>query len=43
MRGMNANTSHTLTRLPHFAGIDISTLAARLDALLAEQRARIAA
>ena len=43
MRGMNANASHTLTRLPHFAGIEVSTLVARLDALLADQRARIAA
>jgi len=43
MRGMNANASHTLTRLPHFAGIDVSTVVARLDALLAAQRSRLAA
>ena len=42
MRGMNANASYTLTRLPHFADIEVSTLIARLDALLAQQRARIA-
>ena len=42
MRGMNANASYTLTRLPHFAGIEVSTLITRLDALLAQQRARIA-
>ena len=42
MRDMNANASHTLARLPHFAGIDVSTLVARLDALVSEQRARIA-
>ncbi len=41
MRGMNANARYTLTRLPHFAGIEVSTLVARLDALLAQQRARI--
>ncbi len=41
MRGMNANASHTLNRLPHFAGIDVSTLVARLDALLTAQRTRI--
>ena len=42
MRGMNANASYTLTRLPHFAGIEVSTLIARLEALLGQQRARIA-
>ena len=43
MRGMNADASHTLTRLPHFAAFELSTLVARLDALLSAQRARIAA
>ena len=43
MRGMNDHARHTLTRLPHFAGTDVSTLVARLEALLAAQRARIAA
>ncbi len=43
MRGMNANASHTLRRLPHFAGIEVSTLVARLDALLADHRTRVAA
>ncbi len=43
MRGMNANASHTLARLPQFAGIEVSTLVSRLEALLAAQRARIAA
>ena len=43
MRGMNANAIHTLTRLPDFTGIDVATLPARLNELLAAQRARLAA
>ena len=42
MRVMNANAHPTLARLPHFAGIEVSTLVPRLDALLDAQRARIA-
>ncbi|MBX9606276.1 MAG: M3 family metallopeptidase [Gammaproteobacteria bacterium] len=40
---MNAHAAHTLARVPRYAELDAAGAVARIDALLAAQRARIAA
>ncbi|MGE0860070.1 MAG: M3 family metallopeptidase [Gammaproteobacteria bacterium] len=40
---MNAHAAHTLSRVPRYAELDAAGAVARIDALLATQRARIAA
>ena len=43
MPAMTTAIDHTLSRLPHFTGIDLTTLVATLTALICDQRARISA